>query len=150
MSGVTLQGRRALVDKLGRLPPAARKHIRAAIAQSAREMAALVRAAAPVDTGQLRDSVGYTFGAFEENKRSRSRISSASAEGVADPDLTAQVHAGGGAAFYARFVEFGTRNPSRPARPFFYPALRLTRKKHMDRLKRATHKAAREVAKGGG
>jgi HK97 gp10 family phage protein len=146
----TIQGRRALVDKLGKLPPAARKRIRTALEQSAKEMTALVRAGAPVDTGRLRDSVGYAFGAYEENRKSRSRIAGTSAEGMADPDLTVQVHAGGGAAFYARFVEFGTRKPSRPARPFFYPAFRLARKKLMRRITVATNKAAREVAKGGG
>jgi HK97 gp10 family phage protein len=149
--GVTIKGRRELVNKLGKLPPAARKRIRAALEKSAREMVTLARAAAPVgDTRRLRESIGYQFGAFEENRKSRSRITSDTVGGVADPDLTVQVHAGGGEAFYARFVEFGTRKPHRPAKPFFYPAFRLARKKLLQRIKSATEKAAREVARGSG
>ena len=89
-----------------------------------------------------------------------------------DPDLTVTIHAGDAKAFYAAFVEFGTtghkieaklapalhlygsgyvesvNHPGAAARPFFYPAWRLVKKKAKGRISRATNKAAKKVAAG--
>jgi len=73
------------------------------------------------------------------------------------PENAVVVTAGNNAVRYAHLVEFGTaahmnrglfpgtRNPGAPAQPFFWPAVRLTRKKVTSAIKRAVAKAVRKA-----
>lgn len=98
--------------QIGQLPIKMRRKLAAAIAIEAERLADAIKAAAPVDTGKLRDSIKV-----RRTKR----------------DLTLEVIAGGdetthgergrdGRADYALFVEYGTRKKS--AKPFFYSTAR--------------------------
>lgn len=138
-----IEGRRRLEAKLRAMPQEAKRDIRAALEKSAGEMTDLARRFAPVRSGALKASIGYTFGNF--------RAANPSVRGVAggggrlnDQDLTVTVHAGDGTAYYAAFVEFGTSRAS--AKPFFFPAYRLVKKRIAARVSRATTKAARRAA----
>lgn len=139
-----IQGLDRFKRKLRRLPVVAREEMRKAIAQSADEIVALMRRLAPVDKGDLRDSIGWTWGAPPKGS---SVLATTRRTAVGKAGLVATIYAGGGDAFHARFVEFGTQHM--PAQPFFYPAWRFGKKRARSRITRATNKAAKKVAAGG-
>lgn len=156
-----IEGREALKRKLKAMPQVARTEIRKALEQSAREIVDAAKGFAPAQSGALRNSIDFTFGDY---KPANSNVRGATATGgkLGDKDLTVTVHAGDETAFYAAFVEFGTAphqvgglyagatHPGSSPRPFFFPAYRLTRKRVKGRITRATNKAAKKVAAGGG
>ena len=80
---------------------------------------------APVDSGTLQKSI----------KASKTKKS-----------LNASVSAGGGDAYYAPFVEFGTR--SMDARPFLYPAGRAHEEETGKKLVEAMTKTLKEAVEG--
>lgn len=98
--------------QIGQLPIRMKRKLVSAIKDEADKLADAIKAAAPVDTGKLRDSVKV-----RRTKR----------------DLTLEVTAGGdttthgergphGVGDYSLFVEYGTRH--KPAHPFFYNTAR--------------------------
>lgn len=141
------------------IPKAARVNIRAALEKGAQEIATMARVMAPESSGDLKRSIGYTFGEFiPENSNVRGVQGGA---GLGDPDLSVTVHAGDAKAFYAAFIEFGTaphpqggqfagtQHPGTAPQPFFFPAYRLLKKRVKGRINRSVKKAARDaVAKG--
>lgn len=153
-----IQGREKLRAKLRAIPQAAKEEIHKALAVSADEMAAVARTFVPKRTGALARSIGYTFGPYKAENANVRGFSAGGA--LQDPDLSVTIHAGDAAAYYAAFVEFGTKphvaggkyagaqNPGTTAQPYFFPAYRLTKKKLRSRISRATTKAARKVAAG--
>lgn len=113
------------LDRLGRrfraLPNEAARHIEKALDKSGAEVRDTARALAPVDTGDLKDSIEYIVRPLPDDK------------GAAAYVIVEQ--------FYGRFVEFGSQG--RPARPYFFPAYRLMKKRVRNRIKRAVKKAAK-------
>ena len=136
-------GRRKLERRLALMPEAARAEIRIAMEKSAAEIVALMKSLVPVDSGDLRDSIAWTWGEAPKGALvlGRTRKSLAAKAG-----LSLTIYAGGGDAYYARFVEFGTVEMA--AQPFFFPAWRLGRKRARGRIARAASKAAKKVAAG--
>jgi HK97 gp10 family phage protein len=135
---MAVEGVAALRAKLRALPREYKAEIRVALAQSAEEVAAMARRLAPVESGALRASIGWTFGKAPKG-------SMVLAEGGSDEaDLRVVVFAGNDRAFYARWHEFGTVKMA--ANPFFFPAYRSQRRRVRARITRATRKAARKVA----
>ncbi|AYD00026.1 HK97-gp10 family putative phage morphogenesis protein [Neorhizobium sp. NCHU2750] len=144
-----------LQKKLDRLPSVAMARIREAMEQAAGEIVALAKSLVPTDTGSLRDSIGWTWG-----RAPRGAMSLASVQMIGG-DLTITIYAGNDEAYYARWIEFGTKEhiaggkfkgatiPAQPARPFFYVSFRARRKSTKSRISRAITKAAKEVASGG-
>lgn len=142
--------------KLKALPEAAKAEIAKAMEQSAGEIVKLARSLAPVDDGDLQRSIGWTWGQAPEGAMVLGKVRQSN-----PGNLVITVYAGGGDAFYARFVEFGTaphtnegrfagsEHPGTSAQPFFYPAYRATRKRAKGRVTRAVNKAAKRVAAGG-
>jgi len=122
--------------KLAALPDAAKAEIRPALEKSAQEIVALAKSLAPVDKGDLRASIGWTWGTAPKG--------SIKIGAVVSGDLTVTIYAGNSEAFYARWVEFGTVKAR--AQPYFYPAYRALRKRSKSRIKRAGTKAAKKVA----
>ncbi|MEX1244867.1 MAG: HK97-gp10 family putative phage morphogenesis protein [Thermoanaerobaculia bacterium] len=113
-----------LRKRIAALPQAARNAVQPSLDKSADELVARMQSFAPQDDGTLIASIRKTPG---------------------DHELARKVRAGDKAAFYARFVEFGT--PKSPAQPFFFPTFRLLRKRIQGRTKRAVAKAVRETWK---
>jgi len=135
---MAVEGVKALRAKLRALPREYKAEIRVALAKSAEEVAAMARRLAPVESGALRASIGWTFGKAPEG-------SMVLAEGGSDDtDLRVIVFAGSDKAFYARWQEFGTVNMA--ANPFFFPAYRSLRRRTRNRITRATRKAAKAIA----
>ncbi len=153
------EGVAALKKKLNDLPKAAQMLIRQAMAQGAEDIVALARARVPIDSGDLRESINWKWG----NAPTGARILAQA--GTGENRLT--IFAGNDEAFYARWVEFGTkahdvnkgggtkayertgavgtRHPGAKADPFFYPAFRALRPRAKRRITRAVNKAIKQV-----
>jgi HK97 gp10 family phage protein len=153
---VKFRGVDKLKRKLRAIPQIAREEIHVALQQSAAEMADTAKNFAPVKSGTLRNSIGYTSGAY---KAENANVRGVGGGGkLNDKDLTVTIHAGDAKAYYAAFVEFGTaphtnkgkfagsHNPGASARPFFFPAYRLVKKRVTSKISRATSRAAKKVA----
>lgn len=147
---MTLKTRVLGIDKLKakakRLPDRARVHISDAMGRAAKVIVTDMRRGVPVDDGDLRDSIKW--------------------EAVPDTDGTAvQIVAGDKEAYYARFVEFGTKggarkrkdksgstssyqHPGTTAQPFFFPAVRMNRTRVRRMISAGYRKAAKEFGNG--
>lgn len=135
---MTIRNKDRLLRKLAALPTAVKGKLRAALAKSADEMVALAKSLVPVDRGDLRDSIGWTWGKAPSG-------SMVLATGGTS-EFTITIYAGNDEAFYARWVEFGTINQA--AHPFFFPSYRALRKRARSRIARETNKAMKQVANG--
>ncbi len=93
--------------------------IETALRKSADEMASMARALAPVDEGDLRDSIQVVDG---------------------DHELQVRVVA---TDYKAGWVEHGVAH--RPATPFFFPSYRAVRTRARSRISRAVNAAARKA-----
>jgi len=93
--------------------------------KGADEIAQRAQALAPVDDGDLRDSIKTDFEVMPDRLRAR-----------VFTDL-----------FYSRFVEFGAAG--RPAQPFFFVAVRGLKKRVTRRVARALKAAAKAAARAG-
>lgn len=129
-----------LQQKLDRLPDIATEMIKAALEQSADEIVSLAKSLVPVDDGTLRESIGWTWGKAPRGSISLGSMAAASLGG----DLTITVYAGSSEAFYARWIEFGTKKMS--AQPYFFPSYRANKKHAKRRISKAVRDAARKVA----
>lgn len=152
-----MEGLDRLRKKLVRLPTLAREEISSAMEVGAQEMVDLAKSLVAVDRGDLRDSIGWTWGDAPKGSITLGRVRGGKRSG----DLAITIYAGNDKAFYARWVEFGTSahingglfagsdNPGSPAQPFFYPAFRAVRKRIKGRVTRAITKSAKRAAAGG-
>jgi HK97 gp10 family phage protein len=119
-----------LQARLNAIPQQVRDGIKPAMEKSATEIVGAMKVLAPVDTGHLRDSIGWTWGSPPSGS-----VVLAKSKGL--DGLTITIYAGEGQfdVFYARFVEFGTAHAH--AHPYFFPAYRLYKKRAANRIKRA-------------
>ena len=152
-------GADALKRKMRMFPIRVRQEIAKAMEQSAEEIVRMAKSLAPVDDGDLQMSIGWTWG---QAPKGSMVLGTVRQEGRGSGNMVITIFAGGGDAFYARWVEFGTsphlnagrhagtQHPGTPARPFFYPAYRALRKRVRSRTTRAINKAARAAAAAGG
>lgn len=130
----------AQLDRLNRrmraIPPAVKKAVVPALQKSGSELVGAMRNLAPVDTGDLRDSIKYTM----PGNRTPPYSQPGGARIAAENQVL--VTAGNDDVRYPHLVEYGTAHA--PAQPFFWPAFRLKRKKLTGRIKRGVAKAVRE------
>lgn len=165
---MTVKGLSKLQQKLAALPAAVKEEISKAMEQGAQEIVDFARRLVPVDEMTLYESIGWTWGEPPEGALVLARSKRRQGDG-----LRITVYAGGGEAFYARWVEFGTAphnvargggtvagrrslasggglgHPGARAQPFFFPAYRASRKRIRSRISRATNAAARKQAARG-
>jgi HK97 gp10 family phage protein len=126
--------------KLKAIVPAIGQSIAASLEKSAQEIVDLAKHLCPVDDGTLRDSIGWTWGDAPEG----SFVLASTGDKAA---LRITVYAGSDEAFYARWVEFGTKT-SLP-HGFMLPAYRTLRKRIKSRTNRAISKAIKGVMTNG-
>lgn len=136
------------------IPAAVRGELREAVRKSAGVVVAAQRALAPVDDGDLRDSI--TFGMGDAGDVPYAAFK---AGGGGDPDLTAMITAGNTKVRYAHLVEFGTaphpqggkfagtQHPGTPPRGFFLPGYRATRPLVKKLMRQAVKAGAEKVVK---
>ncbi|MBK3745621.1 HK97 gp10 family phage protein [Paraburkholderia aspalathi] len=158
-------GLQKLQNKLNRLPSVAKDLIKQALEQSAAEIVAMAKSLVPVDDGDLRDSIGWTYGKAPKGAMTLGKVAASELAG----DLTITIYAGNSKAYYARWVEFGTNphkieakhakslgkdgrlgtevdHPGSAKSPFFYPSYRANKKQAKRRINKALRGAAKKVA----
>lgn len=152
----TIIGLAALDKKLKRLPDVMKIRVKAAMEQGANEIVDMMKSLVPVDSGELRDSIGWTWG-----KRPKYSQAIAVVKSKLAGDLTITIYAGNSKVRYAHLVEFGsaphinggmfkgTQHPGTAKQPFFFVSWRTNKKRVKSRISRAINKAAKEVAAGG-
>ncbi len=146
-------GKDKLNRKLKILPDAFMAVAEKSLGEAADAIVKSMKAVVPVDQGELRDSIGWTFG--EPPKGSATFYKTKAPKGL---NLRLTIFAGNDEAFYARWREFGvlpfinggifkgTKNPGSAAQPFFYPAWRANKKKVKSRMTRSFNKEAKRIA----
>lgn len=142
---MTVQGLSSLKRKLlVTLPDAARAEIAKAMEAGAQEMVNLARSLVPVDKGDLRETIGWTWG---DAPKGSITIGTVRAKGRGAGNMVITIFAGSDEVFWARWQEFGTKHHR--ASPFFYPSYRALKKRMRGRTSRAINKAAKRAAAGG-
>ncbi|WP_196258570.1 HK97-gp10 family putative phage morphogenesis protein [Pelagibacterium limicola] len=126
--------------KLSRFTEDVAKELRREMEKSAQEIVNMARRLVPVDEGDLRDSIGWTWGNAPEGAMTLGEVRGGRGKG----NLRITIYAGNSKAFWARWVEFGTKKMR--ARPYFFPSYRANKKRMRGRITRATNKAARRIA----
>lgn len=124
--------------KMKELPKAAEAEIRLAMEKSADEIVAMMKSLVPVDDGDLRDSIGWTWG--DKPKYSQAFVK------TTQGGMTLTIFAGNSKVRYAHIVEFGAQHMA--ASPFFFSSFRFLQKRAKSRIKRAINKAAKKVTNG--
>ncbi len=127
-----------LKRRLDRMPADVKAALAPALEKSAQELADTMKHLAPVDQGDLRDSIVVTTGGNATPKYSQPGGSQVVPEGAVI------VTAGNNSVRYPHLVEYGTTKTK--AQPFFWVSVRLKQKKIKARIKRAISKAVREGA----
>lgn len=150
-----VDGLKALDNALKQLPlELQRKELRGAIAKSSKILKNEIIAKAPVKTGKLRDNV---YAAFSKSKSDVGRatyvvgVRNGKKRKYANTRRNRQLNRVGqryetdGAAFYWRFIEFGTK--FMPARPFIRPAFESTRVDVVNSIKTNLGKSIKKLEK---
>lgn len=126
--------------KLEALVAVGRDEIKRAMETSADEIVALAKNLVPVDKGDLKDSIGWTWGKAPKGAMTLGTVQA----NEVDSGFTITIFAGNSEAYYARWVEFGTQKMA--AQPYFYPSYRALRRRSKSRVTRAVTKAIKKVA----
>lgn len=115
------------------IPARVRAAARAAMEKGADEVVAMAKGLAPVDKGDLRDSIGWTYGKPPKGSRVIAKSDPSSGE------LVITIFAGNDKAYYAAWLEFGTVKMQQ--HPFFFPSWRALRTRVRSRVTREINKA---------
>ena len=116
-----------ILARLGKVPAVARSEARAETRKQGAFLVEQIRAAAPVDKGDLRDSVDW-----RDARTGRISVE-VIAGATSDPDLK----------YKARAVEFG--RPGVEAQPFFLPTYRAYRRKIRAAIGRAIRRGVKKA-----
>lgn len=125
-----------LKKRLAAIPAQVKEAVGPSLIKQGEMIAGTMRSLAPVDTGELRDSIAVT------PPDSSTPPYSTPGGSFVVPETSVAVTAGGKDARHAHLVEYGTVKMN--AQPFFWPALRLTRKKAQRNLKSAVGRAVKK------
>lgn len=112
----------------------------------AQEIVDAMKMAAPIRSGDLRDSIGWTWGEVPAGSFMIDEIRSGKNKGDQYATLRIKIYAGNRDAFYARFQEFGTR--SQPAQPFFFLTWKRERGEFRRKIRAAIRKRIKEAFNG--
>lgn len=126
--------------KLEAIPDFARKAISEGLEENARELVAAQKRVAPRDDGDLIASIKYEW----TQPGRQSAETRASVKGSVQ--LSIDVTAGDDKAYYARWVEFGTRDGRTPKQPFFFPTYRVNIRRFRSRITRKINQAYKRQA----
>lgn len=120
------------------IPAKVRDATRMAMAKGAGEIVALMKNRVPVDRGDLSDSIGWTWG----DAPAGAIVLGQSARTATGERIT--IYAGNKAAYYARWVEFGTQKMT--PRPYFFSSYRQLKRRTKSRITREMKKAIKAGA----
>ena len=136
--------------RLAKIPDIAREAAAAAMEECAAEIVAEMKLLVPVDSGDLRDSIGWTWGDIPAGSFMIDEIRSGKNAGDQYATLRIKIYAGNKDAFYARFIEFGTKTGVK-AQPFFFAAYKKWggKAKFRARIRAAIRKRIKEAFNNG-
>lgn len=129
-------GLRRFQERMRAIPKEVREAVKPAVVKSANEMAGSMRSLAPVDEGDLRDSIEVT------GPGERTPAYSQPGGSAVVPENAAAITVGNTDVRYPHLVEYGTTKAN--AQPFFWPAVRTNKKRATNRIKRAVTKAVKD------
>ena len=140
-----MKGEAALKASMMAIPQKIRDEVARELEAQAAKVVADMKRLVPVDSGALRDSIGWTWGNAPRGSvsvgtvrgRQFSRMAITIYAGTRDKSL------GSADAFYARFQEFGTVKMA--ANPFFYPSWRANKTRVKASLTRAVKRAVKKA-----
>jgi HK97 gp10 family phage protein len=167
-----------IVAKLKQIPAVAVDAARLAMEEGAQEIVDAMKAAVHVLSGDLRDSIGWTWDELPPGTFMIDEIRSGKNKGDQYATLRIKIYAGNKDAFYARFIEFGTaphslelnasvaransgsginqrrqqsskQHPGQPAQPFFYVTWSKEKAKFRRRIRDRIRKRIREAWRNG-
>ncbi|MFG6083918.1 HK97-gp10 family putative phage morphogenesis protein [Paracoccus litorisediminis] len=161
-----------IAAKLKRVPAVAVEAVRLAMEEGAQEIVEEMRKLVPVSDGggTLRESIGWTWGEVPPGTFMIDEIRSGKNQGEQYATLRIKIYAGSRDAFYARFIEFGTRphslarnasldrgkrqdqgggHPGTAAQPFFFPAWKKMRAEFRKKIHARAKAAIREAWRNG-
>lgn len=140
-----VQGAERLRARFKAVPQKVIDEVAKVIEAQAEKIVADMKRLVPVDTGALRDSIGWTWGDAPKGSISVGKVRGKSFDQAAITIYagTRDKSLGSADAFYARFQEFGT--VKMPANPFFYPAWRANKTRARSAMKRAVSRAIRKA-----
>ncbi|WP_313349790.1 HK97-gp10 family putative phage morphogenesis protein [Paracoccus sp. (in: a-proteobacteria)] len=136
-----------IIAKLKQIPAVAVDAARIAMEEGAQEIVDAMKAAVPVKSGTLRDSIGWTWGDLPPGTFMIDEIRSGGNKGDQYATLRIKIYAGAGDGFYARFQEFGT--VKMPAHPFFYPVWKKMKPGFNKKIRARVRAAIREAWRNG-
>lgn len=132
-----VQGLAELERRWAAIPGRVRQAAREAMEEVAEGIVADMKRLAPRGATQsLVNSIGWTWGEAPAGSMTLGTVGRAN---YGTMQIT--IYAGGGKAYYARFLEFGTSKMA--AHPFFFPTWRTRRRGARSRITRAINKAIR-------
>ena len=130
------------MERLKQIPDIAVDAARQAMEEGAEEIVEAMRAAAPFKSGDLRDSIGRTWGELPPGTFMIDEIRSGKNQGEQYATLRLKIYAGSSDAFYARFIEFGTVKA--PAHPFFLPTWKAKKAAFRKKIRARVRAAIKE------
>lgn len=153
MPRVYLKGLPELKRKLIALKKETEKDMIPIMERAATEITEMMKRMSPVDDGDLRDSIGWTFGQAPKRAIKFGKFKGGS--------LTITIYAGNETAFYAHWTEFGTRahtitenqgglvvsHPGSAAHPFFFPSWRASKRPVKKMIAKGIQDAVRRVSR---
>ncbi|WAP67228.1 HK97-gp10 family putative phage morphogenesis protein [Jiella pelagia] len=129
-------------EQLRFLPFAVQDAMRKQLEETAARIVAKAKAAAPVRSGALRDSIRWEYGSRRALAR-RTGFKDSSVGVGGEDDFSVFVSVGSKDVRYSHLVEFGTEHSA--AQPFFYPAVRSETNKLNSDVKRTGRRVARNM-----
>ena len=145
-----VEGVKELTDNLTkRIPKHVREAMRGAMEQGAAETVAMMKRLVPVQTGTLRDSIGWTWGDAPAGSITIGTVGGGRKYATMRIVIYAgneQTMVGNRKQFQlARIQEFGTQAMS--ANPYFFPSWRTMKRRVRSRITRVTRQAIKGGAK---
>lgn len=150
-------GRAKLRRRLMRLPEEVKAQLKRDFAQGADDIVDMMKTYAPVDDGELRDSIHWRWAGDKQVAYSQGDTSGAAPGELGD--MSIRIAAGNTKVRYAHLVEFGAaphvaggmfkgaQHPGRQAQPFFFPSYRAQRKRVVKNFRSGIRKAMKASAK---
>lgn len=138
-----MEGADALQRKMQSIPKKLLDAVTVTLEKQAQEIVDMMKRLAPKgESLALVNSIGWTWGEAPAGTMTIGTVKTK--RGPVDyGSLRITIYAGGKAAFYARFQEFGTRKM--PANPFFFPSYRAKAKSAKAALTRSMRKALKDA-----
>lgn len=136
-----------LSDIIAKAPPIVSTEATRALRINGEEAEAAIKGLAPVDDGDLRDSIGWKFGDPPPGALGIVASRRASALSKIPAHLRISISAGSKKARHAHLVEYGTAQRwtddgkstgQAKAQPFFFPVIRALRRRMRNRIRRLT------------